>query len=110
MKLSKLALVLVVALSLAALAAPAGAQCIGGFGVPFGMGCGLGGFGLGGFGCPFGIGTGANFVSSFQTSSSFTTAGVAGFGGIGGFGVPFGLGCGVPFGMGCGLGTPFGWC
>lgn len=98
MKLSKITLVLVVALSLAAIAAPAGAQCFGGagFGVPFGIGsCG--------FGVPFGIGTGAVYGSSFQTSSSFSTYGTAGFGGLGfgGYGLGgFGLG---GFGLG-GLG------
>lgn len=105
MKLSSMTVFLVAALSLAALAVPAGAQCFGGagFGVPFGIGgCG--------FGVPFGIGTGANVVSSFQQTTSFTTAGVAGFGGLGGWGLGLG-GCGLGFGgLGFGGFSPFGWC
>lgn len=108
MKLSTIAVVLVVALSLATLAVPAGA-----FFGPFG-GCG--------FGIPFGgCGVGTNFASSFQSSTSFSTYGTTGFGlGGCGFGVPLGLGfggCGIGlggFGLGgCGLGgfaSPFGFC
>ncbi len=88
MKLSKITLVFVVALALVALAVPASAW----WGP---LGCG--------FGVPFGVGgCGSNFVSSFQSSTSFSTFGTAGVAAV-----PFGIGCGVPFGVGfggCGLG------
>ncbi|BAI61620.1 hypothetical protein MCP_1548 [Methanocella paludicola SANAE] len=67
-------------------------------------------FGFGPFGCGFGFSPFATGVSSFTTTSTFTSSctGATGFG-FGGFGcgTPFGFGgfggCGVPFG-GCGLG------
>ncbi|CAJ36086.1 hypothetical protein [Methanocella arvoryzae] len=96
MKLSKIALVLVVALSLATVAVPAGAW--------------FGPFGITGFGFPFGAGVGTSFSSNFQSSTSFSTFGTAG---IGSCGVPLGFGFGVPFGLGFGgfgLGFPFGFC
>lgn len=91
MKVSKIVLVLAVALAVTAIAVPAGAL--------------FSPFGLCGFGFPFGFASAANFQSSFVASSSFNT--------FGGFGFPFGF-CGVPFGFGgCGLGGfgfPFGFC
>jgi hypothetical protein len=113
MKVSKIVLVLAIALAVASIAVPAGAW----FGPFGGLGCGLGGFGLGGFGLggcgfgiPFGVASSANFQSSFVASSSFNTFGAAG---LGGCGIPFG-GCGLGlggFGLGgCGFGSPFGFC
>jgi hypothetical protein len=101
MKVSKIVLVLAIALAVASIAVPAGAW-LGPFG---GFGCGIpfGGFGFGG---------GATYQSSFVASSSFSTFGGAGFG----CGIPFGIGgCGMGgCGMGgCGMGgfgSPFGFC
>jgi hypothetical protein len=110
MRLYKILSVVAIALAIAVVAVPAGAQFCAS---PFGMGgCG--------FGCPvacspFGTGIGYNFQSCVAVESSFCTTGGFGFGFPCGFGCgfPCGIGCGVPVscGYGCGLGScgvPFG--
>ncbi|HEY3273418.1 MAG TPA: hypothetical protein VGJ92_06635 [Methanocella sp.] len=107
MKVSKIVLVLAIALAVASIAVPAGAW----FGPFGGIGCGIPFAGCG-FGVPLGVAGGASFQSSFVASSSFNTFGTAGLGcGLGGFGLG-GFGCGLGgFGLGgCGFGSPFGFC
>lgn len=94
MKLSKIAIVLVLALAIVSIATP-GCAWFGplggcGFGLPLGLGT-------------FGTGFGTSFQSSVVAQSSFSTTGVAGFGCS-----PLGFGgCGLGFG---GLWGPWGFC